>query len=66
MVNRYHLHSTKKGFFYLSFIMDLFSREIVSWELAPTLETKYVVNAVKKAIVTSGADSKEIHTNRGV
>lgn len=46
--------------------MDLFSREIVSWELAPTLETKYVVNAVKKAIVTSGADSKEIHTNRGV
>ena len=57
---------TKKGFVYLSCIMDLFSRKIVSWELAPTLETKYVVTAVKKAIVTSGANPKVIHTDRGV
>ena len=41
---------TRKGFVYLSCIMDLFSRKIVSWELAPTLETKYVVAAVQKAI----------------
>ena len=56
---------TRKGFVYLSCIMDLFSRRIISWELAPTLETKYVVNAVQKAIVTSGARPKVIHTDRG-
>jgi len=56
---------TKKGFVYLSCIMDLFSRRIVSWELAPTLETHYVVKAIQKAIKTSGALPKVIHTDRG-
>ena len=57
---------TRKGFVYLSCIMDLFSRRIVSWELAPTLEARYVVNAVKKAITTTGQKPKVIHTDRGV
>ena len=57
---------TDKGFVYLSCIMDLFSRRIVSWELAPTLETTYVINALKKAILTSGQRPKVIHTDRGV
>lgn len=57
---------TQKGFVYLSCIMDLFSRRIVAWELAPTLETKYVVNAVKKAILISGKRPRIIHTDRGI
>lgn len=57
---------TRKGFAYLSCIMDLFSRKIVSWELAPTLEARYVVNAIKKAIATTGRKPKVIHTDRGV
>lgn len=57
---------TQKGFVYLSCIMDLYSRRIIAWELAPTLETKYVVNAVRKAILTSGRRPKVIHTDRGV
>lgn len=57
---------TGKGFVYLSCIMDLFSRRIVSWELAPTLETKYVVNAVRKAIASTGMRPAVIHTDRGV
>ena len=57
---------TKKGFVYLSCIMDLFSRKIVSWELAPTLETKYVVDAVHKAILKTGARPAVIHTDRGI
>lgn len=56
---------TKKGFVYLSCIMDLFSRRIVSWELAPTLETKYVVSAVNKAITKTGMKPAVIHTDRG-
>lgn len=57
---------TKKGFVYLSCIMDLFSRKIVAWELAPTLETRYVIDAVRKAISKSGAQPMVIHTDRGV
>ena len=57
---------TRKGFVYLSCIMDLFSRKIVSWELAPTLETKYVVSAVQKAISVTGMKPAVIHTDRGI
>ena len=46
--------------------MDLFSRKIVSWELAPTLETHYVVKAVQKAIQRTVARPAVIHTDRGV
>lgn len=57
---------TQKGFVYLSCIMDLFSRKIVAWELAPTLETKYVIKAVRKAVIRTGARPDVIHTDRGV
>lgn len=57
---------TQKGFVYLSCIMDLYSRRIVAWELAPTLEARYVIQAVRKAILTSGKRPKVIHTDRGV
>ena len=46
--------------------MDLFSRRIISWELAPTLETKYVISAVKKAISQTGKKPAVIHTDRGI
>ena len=57
---------TKEGFAYLSCIMNLFSRKIVSWELAPSLETKYVISAVQKAISRTGTRPTVIHTDRGV
>lgn len=57
---------TQKGFVYLSCIMDLYSRRIVAWELAPTLETRYVIKVVQKAILTSGMRPKVIHTDRGI
>ena len=57
---------TRQGFVYLSCIMDLYSRKIVAWELAPTLETKYVVNAVQKAIFRTGMRPAVIHTDRGI
>lgn len=58
---------TNKGFVYLSCVMDLFSRKIISWELSNTLETKYVVNAIEKAKrERKGVIPKIIHTDRGV
>lgn len=57
---------TGKGFVYLSCIMELFSRRIIAWEVAPNLETYYVIKAVRKAVLTSGKRPKVIHTDRGV
>lgn len=56
---------TEEGFYYLSCIMDLYSRRIIAWELGKTLETVYVVNALKKAIQNTGMRPKVIHQDRG-
>ncbi len=40
---------TIEGFVYLTSIMDLFSRKIISWVLSTTLEAKWVVEAIHKA-----------------
>ena len=40
---------TLEGFVYLTSIMDLFSRKIISWVLSDTLETRWVIEAVEKA-----------------
>lgn len=57
---------TDEGFVYLSCVMDLYSRRIVGWELARTLETEHVISAIRKAIQTTGQRPKIIHTDRGV
>ena len=46
--------------------MDLFSRKIVLWELSLTLETKYVIAVVHKAIHKTGLKPAVIHTDRGI
>ena len=40
---------TEKGFVYLTSIMDLFSRKIISWRLSESLEAKWVVEALLEA-----------------
>ena len=57
---------TEEGFLYLSCIMDLYSRKIISWELGRTLETGSVIRAINKAIQKTGCRPKVIHTDRGV
>lgn len=59
-----YIHTTE-GFVYLSSIMDLYSRKIVSWTLSKTLEAKHVANAVRKAIEAGGRSPKVIHSDRG-
>ena len=38
-----------EGFVYLSSIMDLYSRKIISWVLSDTLEAEWVIQALEKA-----------------
>jgi transposase InsO family protein len=58
---------TFEGFVYLSSIMDLFSRKIISWILSNTLEAVHVVEAVKKAKKVRSIDRPLVfHSDRGV
>lgn len=58
---------TGEGFVYLTSIMDLYSRKIISWTLGDTLETKWVLEAVKKAKEKRHVEQPlVIHSDRGV
>ncbi|WP_232371741.1 IS3 family transposase [Leptospira ainazelensis] len=52
---------------YLFAIKDLFNREIIGWELGPTLETLYLLNAFEKALIRRRSPKGIIfHSDRGV
>lgn len=58
---------TYEGFVYLTSIMDLYSRKIISWVLSDTLEAAYVVKAVEKAKRRRNVEKPLIlHTDRGI
>lgn len=55
------------GFVYLSSIMDLYSRKIISWTLGETLETKWVLETVEKTKKQQHViQPLVIHSDRGV
>ena len=57
---------TDEGFVYLTSVMDLFSRRILAWTLSTSLEAKYVVETVQKAIrERRGAKPRVFHNDRG-
>lgn len=58
---------TYEGFVYLTSIMDLYSRKIVSWVLSTTLEAKWVVEAINKAKKARNITKPLVmHSDRGV
>ena len=58
---------TYEGFVYLTSIMDLYSRKIISWVLSTTLESKWVVQAINKAKIKRGITNPLIiHSDRGI
>ena len=58
---------TTEGFVYLTSIMDLYSRKIISWVLSKTLEAKWVIEAVSKAKTVRKVEKPLIiHTDRGI
>ena len=55
-----------KIFYYLSVVLDLFSREVVGWSVDKTLESSGVISALQNAITIQNADAKVIfHSDRG-
>lgn len=57
---------TTQGFVYLTSIMDLFSRKIISWTLSETLKAEYVANTVRKAMQQRSVTAPLVmHSDRG-
>jgi putative transposase len=44
----------ERGFMYMVAIIDLYSRYIVNWSISNTMDSKWVVSAVKEAITKHG------------
>ena len=58
---------TFEGFVYLTSIMDLYSRKIISWTLSDTLEARWVIEAVNRAKNARNVNTPLIlHSDRGV
>lgn len=58
---------TFEGFVYLTSIMDLYSRKIISWKLSKTLEARWVAECVGEAKRRRELDKPLIiHTDRGI
>ena len=57
---------TITGFVYLTSIMDLFSRKIISWKISDSLSTDAVIECVNEAIHRRGISNPVvIHSDRG-
>jgi putative transposase len=58
---------TYEGFVYLTSIMDLYSRKIISWVLSTTLEARWVIEAINKAKASRNISSPLVmHSDRGI
>ncbi len=58
---------TAEGWVYLAVVMDLFSRKVVGWSMARSLETTLVAEALRQAIESRRPTGQELlhHSDRG-
>mgnify|MGYP002654435603 CR=1 FL=1 len=54
----------RKGFLYLVAIMDLFSRNVLSWKLSNSLDTQFCMDALEMAL-ESGRRPEIFHSDQG-
>ena len=54
----------QKGFFYLVAIVDLFSRNVLSWKLTGSLDTEFCLDALQMALA-GGRKPEIFHSDQG-
>ncbi|HCT0458254.1 TPA: IS3 family transposase [Staphylococcus pseudintermedius] len=52
---------TKEGWFYLATVMDLFSRRIIGWAMAPSMTKTLVISALNKAYTIQEPRERLVH-----
>jgi len=52
---------TRQGFAYLFLTTDAYSRKIVGWELAPSMESKWAISALKQGLKQRNGSQTIIH-----
>ena len=57
--------STADGWLYLAVLIDLYSRRIVGWAVAASLETRLVLSAWQQAVARRGGAPRLHHSDRG-
>lgn len=59
---------TKGRFLYLSLVTDAYSRKIIGWTLAPTLDSRYTIDALRQALKALPEAHHGLihHSDRGV
>jgi transposase InsO family protein len=60
--------ATWRGFVYVAFVIDVFSRRLVGWRVSSSLATDFVLDALEQAIYArcgSSADGLIHHSDRG-
>ncbi len=58
--------ATWRGFVYVAFVIDVFSRRIVGWRAHTTLRTELVLDALEQALHDRELDGRlVVHTDRG-
>jgi putative transposase len=58
---------TEEGFFYLAFVLDVYSRKVVGWSMASHLRTELVVDALEMAVRRRKPAAGLVHhSDRGV
>lgn len=62
-----YIWTIDEGFVYLTSIMDLYSRKIISWVLSKDLKAEHVIEAIQVAKAKRNVDSTLVlHTDRGI
>ena len=57
--------STADGWLYLAVLIDLYSRRVVGWAIAPSLETRLALAAWHQAVARRGLGPRLHHSDRG-
>ncbi len=62
---------TFSGWVYAAFVLDVFSRRVVGWQLSTTMHTALALDALEMGLWTRGRDGRDVsqlihHSDRGV